>query len=132
FVGRPNVGKSTLINRILGEERVVVYDMPGTTRDSISVPFTRESQEYCLIDTAGIRRRARVSHKIEKFSIIKTLQSIKETHVCLLLVDAQEGLTEQDLHLLGYIIETGKALVVVINKWDGLDIEHKENVKTQI
>ncbi|PJD93863.1 MAG: ribosome biogenesis GTPase Der [Legionella sp.] len=129
FVGRPNVGKSTLVNRILGEERVVVYDMPGTTRDSISIPFERDERHYTLIDTAGIRRRSRVDEKIEKFSIIKTLQSIRSSHVCLMLVDAQEGLTEQDMHLLGLIIESGKALVIVVNKWDGLDEEHKEGVR---
>ncbi|AHE67112.1 ribosome biogenesis GTPase Der [Legionella oakridgensis] len=132
FVGRPNVGKSTLINRILGEERVVVYDMPGTTRDSISIPFERDKQQYTLIDTAGMRRRARVDEKIEKFSIIKTLQSIKACHVCLMLIDAKEGLTEQDMHLLGFIIETGKALVVVVNKWDGLEEEHKEKVRQDL
>lgn len=129
FVGRPNVGKSTLINRMLGEERVVVYDMPGTTRDSIAIPFERENQRYTLIDTAGVRRRARVDEKIEKFSVIKTLQAIKASQVCLMLIDAQEGLTEQDMHLLGFIIESGKALVVVVNKWDGLESDHKEQVQ---
>lgn len=132
FAGRPNVGKSTLINRILGEERVVVYDMPGTTRDSIAIPFERDQQHYTLIDTAGIRRRSRVDEKIEKFSVIKTLQSIKESHVCLMLLDASEGLTDQDLHLLGFIIESGKALVILVNKWDGLDEEHKEYVKKEL
>ncbi|WED44376.1 ribosome biogenesis GTPase Der [Legionella cardiaca] len=132
FIGRPNVGKSTLINRILGEERVVVYDMPGTTRDSIAIPFTREEKPYVLIDTAGIRRRARVEEKIEKFSVIKTLQSIKESHVCMMLLDAKEGLTEQDMHLLGFIIEAGKALVIAVNKWDGLDEEHKEHVREEL
>ncbi|KTD08186.1 ribosome biogenesis GTPase Der [Legionella jamestowniensis] len=132
FVGRPNVGKSTLINRILGEERVVVYDMPGTTRDSIAIPFTREEKPYVLIDTAGIRRRARVDEKIEKFSVIKTLQSIKESHVCMMLLDAREGLTEQDMHLLGFIIEAGKALVIAVNKWDGLTDEHKEHVRQEL
>ncbi|ASQ45846.1 ribosome biogenesis GTPase Der [Legionella clemsonensis] len=132
FVGRPNVGKSTLINRILGEERVVVYDMPGTTRDSIAIPFTREEKGYILIDTAGIRRRARVDEKIEKFSVIKTLQSIKESHVCMMLLDAREGLTEQDMHLLGFIIEAGKALVIAVNKWDGLTDEHKEHVREEL
>lgn len=132
FIGRPNVGKSTLVNRILGEERVVVYDMPGTTRDSISIPFTRDEEHYLLIDTAGVRRRARVDEKIEKFSVIKTLQSIKESHVCLFLIDGQEGITDQDLHLLGFIIESGKALVIVVNKWDGLESDHKEQVKQEI
>ncbi len=132
FVGRPNVGKSTLINRILGEERVVVYDMPGTTRDSVAVPFMREDQAYTLIDTAGVRRRSRVGEKIEKFSIIKTLQSIKESHVCLCLIDATEGLTDQDMHLLGFVIEAGKALVIVVNKWDGLSVDHKKHVEAEL
>ncbi|QRN03721.1 ribosome biogenesis GTPase Der [Legionella sp. MW5194] len=132
FVGRPNVGKSTLVNRILGEERVVVYDMPGTTRDSIAIPFVRDEKNYILIDTAGVRRRSRVDEKIEKFSIIKTLQSIRESHVCLMLLDAREGLTEQDMHLLGFIVESGKALVVVVNKWDGLEDAHKEHVKDEL
>ena len=132
FVGRPNVGKSTLINRILGEERVVVYDMPGTTRDSIAVPFERDEQAYILVDTAGVRRRARVDEKIEKFSIIKTLQSIKASHVCLMLIDAREGLTDQDLHLLGFIIEAGKALVIAVNKWDGLKEDHKKHVQEEL
>lgn len=132
FVGRPNVGKSTLINRILGEERVVVYDMPGTTRDSIAIPFEKEGRCYTLIDTAGIRRRSRVEEKIEKFSVIKTLQSIDKSQVCLLLIDGQEGLTEQDMRLLGFIIEAGKALVIVVNKWDGLSAEHKEQVRSEL
>lgn len=132
FAGRPNVGKSTLINRILGEERVVVYDMPGTTRDSISIPFKRDDKEYVLIDTAGVRRKSRVDEKIEKFSVIKTLQAIKESNVCLQLLDAKEGITDQDMNLLGFIIESGKALVIAINKWDGLDEEHKEKVKSEL
>lgn len=132
FAGRPNVGKSTLINRILGEERVVVYDMPGTTRDSISIPFQRDEQHYVLIDTAGVRRKSRVGEKIEKFSVIKTLQAIKESNVCLQLLDANEGITDQDMNLLGFIIESGKALVIAINKWDGLDEEHKERVKDEL
>lgn len=132
FAGRPNVGKSTLINRILGEERVVVYDMPGTTRDSISIPFERDDQKYILIDTAGVRRKSRVDEKIEKFSVIKTLQAIKESNVCLQLLDAREGITDQDMNLLGFIIESGKALVIAINKWDGLDEEHKERVKDEL
>jgi GTP-binding protein len=132
FAGRPNVGKSTLINRILGEERVVVYDMPGTTRDSISIPFTRDDQKYVLIDTAGVRRRSRVGEKIEKFSVIKTLQAIKESNVCLMLFDAQDGLTDQDLHLLGFIIDSGKALVIAINKWDGLPEDQKEQVRQEL
>lgn len=132
FAGRPNVGKSTLINRILGEERVVVYDMPGTTRDSISIPFERDGQDYLLIDTAGVRRKSRVGEKIEKFSVIKTLQAIKESNVCLQVMDAQEGITDQDMNLLGFIIESGKALVIAFNKWDGLDNDHKERVKDEL
>ncbi len=132
FAGRPNVGKSTLINRILGEERVVVYDMPGTTRDSIAIPFVRDEQRYILIDTAGVRRKSRIDEKIEKFSVIKTLQAIKESNVCLQLLDANEGITDQDMNLLGFIIESGKALVIAVNKWDGLDEEHKEKVKSEL
>lgn len=132
FAGRPNVGKSTLINRILGEERVIVYDMPGTTRDSIAIPFERDGKPYILIDTAGVRRRSRVNEKIEKFSVIKTLQAIKESHVCMMLLDAQEGLTEQDMHILSFIIESGKALVIAVNKWDGLDDDHKEQVRAEL
>ncbi len=132
FAGRPNVGKSTLINRILGEERVVVYDMPGTTRDSISIPFERAGNPYILIDTAGVRRRSRVDEKIEKFSIIKTLQAIKESHVCMILLDASEGLTDQDMTILAMIIEAGKALVIAVNKWDGLEEDHKDHVRNDL
>lgn len=132
FAGRPNVGKSTLINRILGEERVVVYDMPGTTRDSIAIPFVRDDQKYVLIDTAGVRRESRIDEKIEKFSVIKTLKAIEESNVCLQLLDANEGITDQDMNLLGFIIESGKALVIAVNKWDGLDEEHKEHVKSEL
>ncbi|HGU7241301.1 TPA: GTPase, partial [Legionella pneumophila] len=117
---------------ILGEERVVVYDMPGTTRDSISIPFTREDTQYVLIDTAGVRRKSRIDEKIEKFSVIKTLQAIKEAHVCLLLLDANEGITDQDMNLLGFIIESGKALVIAVNKWDGLEEDHKEKIKSEL
>ena len=131
-IGRPNVGKSTLINRMLGEDRVVVYDLPGTTRDSIEIPFEREGQAYQLIDTAGVRRRSRVDEKIEKFSIIKTIQAIESADVCLLLLDAQEGVTEQDLTLLAMIIDQGRALVVLVNKWDGLTLEHKQNVRKEL
>lgn len=132
FVGRPNVGKSTLINRLLGEERVLVYDAPGTTRDSIAIPFEKDGINYKLIDTAGVRRKGRVKEKIEKFSVIKTLQSIDMAQICLMLLDAREGLTEQDLHLLGFIIEAGKSLVIVVNKWDGLEHSHKEEVKREL
>jgi len=131
-IGRPNVGKSTLINRVLGDERMVVYDMPGTTRDSIYVPFERDGQDYTLIDTAGVRRRSKVNEKIEKFSIIKTLNAIKDANVCLILIDANEGVTDQDMHLIGFAIEAGKGIVVAVNKWDGLDEDHRIFVKDTI
>ena len=126
FVGRPNVGKSTLINRLLGEDRVIAYDQPGTTRDSVSVPFERGGREYTLIDTAGVRRRGKVSDKVEIFSIIKTLQSIDKSNVCVMLLDAEEGITDQDLSLLGYVIDKGRALIVAVNKWDSLSSEQRE------
>lgn len=128
-VGRPNVGKSTLINRILGEERVVVLDQPGTTRDSIYIPFLRRDKNYTLIDTAGIRRRTKVKEAIEKFSIIKTLQAMQEADVVVTVLDASEGVTEQDQRLLGMVIKMGKGLVMAINKWDGLSDYEKEQVK---
>lgn len=124
-VGRPNVGKSTLVNRILGEERVVVCDTPGTTRDSIYIPFERADQSYVLVDTAGVRRRRAVEDVIEKFSIAKTLQAISAANVVLLVMDAQEGITDQDASLAGYIVESGRALVLVINKCDGLSNDQK-------
>ncbi len=132
IVGRPNVGKSTLVNRILGEERVVVFDMPGTTRDSIYIPFERDGQKYTLIDTAGVRRRARIKEAVEKFSIIKTLQAISDANVVLMVLDAREGISEQDAHLLGHAMEAGRALVIAINKWDGLDQEKKERVRREL
>jgi GTP-binding protein len=131
-IGRPNVGKSTLVNRILGEERVVVYDMPGTTRDSIYIPFERDGQHYTLIDTAGVRRRARIKEAIEKFSIIKTLQAITDANVVVMVLDAREGISEQDAHLLGHAMEAGRALVIAINKWDGLEQEQKEQVRREL
>ncbi len=131
-IGRPNVGKSTLVNRILGEERVVVFDMPGTTRDSIYIPFERDEQAYTLIDTAGVRRRAKVNESIEKFSVIKTLQAISDAHVVVLVIDAHEAVTEQDATLLGYAIEAGRALVVAINKWDGLDQEQRDRIRHEL
>ena len=131
-VGRPNVGKSTLINRILGEERVVAFDLPGTTRDSIEVPFEKDDQRYTLIDTAGVRRRGKISETVEKFSVIKTLQAIDECNVCVLLLDATERITDQDLNLLGYVIDKGRALIVAVNKWDGLEVEQREQIKTDI
>ncbi len=132
IIGRPNVGKSTLVNRILGEERVVVYDMPGTTRDSIFIPFVRDEQEYTLIDTAGVRRRARVKEHIEKFSVIKTLQAISEANVVIMVLDAREGISEQDAHLLGFVLDAGRALVIAINKWDGLTPEQRDAVKRDL
>ncbi|QEQ97652.1 ribosome biogenesis GTPase Der [Neptunomonas concharum] len=132
IVGRPNVGKSTLVNRLLGEERVVVYDEAGTTRDSIYIPYEREGQAYTLIDTAGVRRRKNVREVIEKFSIIKTLQAIKDANVVVLVIDARQGVTDQDLHMLGFVMDTGRALVVALNKWDGMDEEQKKAVKEQI
>jgi GTP-binding protein len=131
-VGKPNVGKSTLINRMLGEERVVVMDMPGTTRDSIYIPFERHDQKYTLIDTAGVRRKKNVSDAVEKFSIIKTLQAIDAANVVVLLIDAREGITDQDLHLLGYVLDAGRALVIAINKWDGMDEYDRQQVKNGI
>ena len=128
-VGRPNVGKSTLVNRMLGEDRVVVFDLPGTTRDSIYIPYERHQETYTLIDTAGVRRRGRVSETVEKFSIVKTLQAVEDSHVVVLVVDAQEGLVEQDLHLMGTIIDAGRALVVAVNKWDHLDPDVREKIR---
>ena len=131
-LGRPNVGKSTLINRILGEERVMAVDLPGTTRDSIFIPFEREGQQYTLIDTAGIRRKRSVSEKVEIFSIIKAKDAINESHVVILVLDAHEGVTEQDATLLGLIADKGRALLIVINKWDGLDDYQKSEVKRKL
>ncbi|MEX2327809.1 MAG: ribosome biogenesis GTPase Der, partial [Pseudomonadales bacterium] len=131
-VGRPNVGKSTLVNRLLGEDRVVVFDEAGTTRDSIYVPYERDGKRYTLIDTAGVRRRGRVSEKVEKFSIVKTLAAIEDANVVVLLVDARDGIVEQDLHLLGHVIEAGRALVIAVNKWDGTDLDQKNLVKREI
>ncbi len=131
-LGRPNVGKSTLINRILGEERVLAIDLPGTTRDSIYIPFEREGQKYTLIDTAGIRRKRSTHHKIEKFSIIKAIDSLEKSHVAILVLDAREGVTDQDATLLGMISDRGRALLIVINKWDGLDDYQKQEVKRKL
>ena len=132
ILGRPNVGKSTLINRILGEERVLAIDLPGTTRDTIFIPFERDNQKYTLIDTAGIRRKRSVAEKIEKFSIIKAIEAITESHVVVLVLDAHEGVTEQDASLLGMIADKGRALLIVINKWDGLDDYQKSEVKRKL
>ncbi len=131
-VGRPNVGKSTLVNRMLGEERVVVFDMPGTTRDSIYIDYEREGRKYTLIDTAGIRRRKNVKLSVEKFSIVKTLQSVSDANVVVLLIDAHEGLVDQDMHLMGSAIDAGRAIVVAINKWDGLETDSKDWIKSEL
>ena len=132
IAGRPNVGKSTLVNRMLGEERVVVFDEPGTTRDSIYIPYERRGRRYTLIDTAGIKKRGQTKQTVEKFSVVKSLQAIQDAHVVVLIIDARTGIVEQDLHLLGYVVETGRALVIAINKWDGMHSEDKDQVKDDI
>jgi GTP-binding protein len=132
LVGRPNVGKSTLINTLVGEQRVIAFDMPGTTRDSIEVPFERGGKNYTLIDTAGIRRRGKVFEAIEKFSVVKTLQSISEANVVVLMLDAQQDISEQDAHIAGFILESGRALVVAVNKWDGLTSDQRDQIKNDI
>ncbi|WP_392552450.1 ribosome biogenesis GTPase Der [Orbus wheelerorum] len=132
IVGRPNVGKSTLTNRILGEDRVVVYDMPGTTRDSIYIPMTRDEREYILIDTAGVRKRGKITETVEKFSVIKTLQAIEDANVVILVIDAREGISDQDLSLLGFIINSGRSLVIAVNKWDGLSQDVREQIKSTL
>jgi GTP-binding protein len=132
IVGRPNVGKSTLVNRLLNEDRVLAADVPGTTRDSISVPFEYEGQAYVLIDTAGIRRRSRVEEVIEKFSIVKTLQAIEKAHVVVAVLDAQQDIGEQDARLLGLIAHRGRALVLAVNKWDGLSAEQRDQARYQV
>ena len=132
IIGKPNVGKSTLINRILGEERVVVFDQPGTTRDSIYIPMTRDEREYILIDTAGVRKRKKVNETVEKFSVIKTLQAIEDSNTVLLVIDARDGIAEQDLCLLGYTLNAGRSLVIAVNKWDGMTDYDKERVKSEL
>ena len=132
IVGKPNVGKSTLTNRILGEERVVVYDLPGTTRDSVYIPMERDEREYILIDTAGVRKRKKINEAVEKFSIVKTLQAIEESNVVLLVIDAREGITDQDLSLLGFVLNSGRSLVVAVNKWDGLSTDVKDDIKREL
>ena len=131
IVGRPNVGKSTLINTLLGEERVIAFDLPGTTRDAIEIEFDRGGKKYTLIDTAGLRKRGKVFEAIEKFSVIKTLQAIEASNVVLLMIDAQHEVSEQDAHIAGFILETGRALVVAINKWDGLDEEQRDKIQRE-
>ncbi|MEY2864001.1 MAG: ribosome biosis GTPase Der [Pseudomonadota bacterium] len=132
IIGRPNVGKSTLVNRLLGEDRVVVFDMPGTTRDSIYIPFERQGRQYTLIDTAGVRRRGKIDETVEKFSVIKTLQAMKDAHVVVVVIDAHEGIVEQDLHLIGFALEAGRAIVLAINKWDGMSDYDRGQVKKDI
>jgi len=131
-VGRPNVGKSTLINRLLGEERLLAFDQPGTTRDTIRTAMERDGRKYELIDTAGVRRRSKVTEVIEKFSVIKALQAIDRAHVVVLMLDSREGLTDQDTTLLGHILNQGRALVIALNKWDGLDEDHRNGVKHEL
>ena len=132
IVGRPNVGKSTLVNRLLGEERVVVFDQPGTTRDSIYINYERDDREYTLIDTAGVRRRKNVRLVVEKFSIVKTLKAIDDAHVVILVMDAQEGIVDQDMHLIGHCVDKGRGLVLAVNKWDGIDSDQRDWIKTEL
>jgi GTP-binding protein len=132
IIGKPNVGKSTLVNRMLGEERVIVYDQAGTTRDSIEIPFERHGQKYTLIDTAGIRRRGKITETVEKFSVVKALQAIESANVVLFIIDACENISDQDLSLLGFILDAGRSLVLGLNKWDGLEQEHKDDIKSEI
>jgi GTP-binding protein len=132
IAGCPNVGKSTLVNRMLGEERVVVYDQPGTTRDSIYIPFERHGRHYTLIDTAGIRRRGKTREVAEKFSVVKSLQSIQDANVVVMVLDARKGIVEQDMHLLDYVIQAGRGLVIALNKWDGMDVDQRAHVKSDV
>ncbi|CAG0998793.1 GTPase Der [Rhodocyclaceae bacterium] len=132
IAGRPNVGKSTLINTLLGEERVIAFDMPGTTRDAIEVPFERNGKHYTLIDTAGLRRKGRVFEAVEKFSVIKTLQAVEEANVVVLMVDASQDISDQDAHIAGFCIEAGRALVIAVNKWDAVDSYRRERVKEDV
>lgn len=132
IIGRPNVGKSTLVNRMLGEERVVVFDQPGTTRDSIYIPFERDGEKYTFIDTAGVRRRGRIYEEVEKFSVVKTLQAIKDANVVIFVVDAREGIVDHDLNLLGFALEAGRAIVIAINKWDGMQPSERDYVKVEL
>lgn len=131
-VGRPNVGKSTLVNRMLGEDRVVVYDQPGTTRDSVYIPYERFNKPYTLIDTAGVRRRKNIKESVEKFSIIKTLQAIQDSNVVIAVFDAREGVVDQDLHMLSFVLDSGRSLVIALNKWDGMEHEDKQRVKQEL
>lgn len=132
IVGRPNVGKSTLINTLLGEERVIAFDMPGTTRDAIEIPFERNGKHYTLIDTAGLRRKGKVFEAIEKFSVIKTLQAVEQANVVVLMVDASQDISDQDAHIAGFCIEAGRALVLAVNKWDAIDDYRRERIKLDV
>lgn len=132
IIGRPNVGKSTLVNRLLGEDRVIVFDMPGTTRDSIFIPLERQKQRFTLIDTAGVRRRSRVDDHIEKFSVVKTLQAIEAADVVIVVFDATEAITDQDLHILGFALDAGRSLVLAINKWDGMEPDARARIRDQL
>jgi GTP-binding protein len=132
IVGRPNVGKSTLVNAILGEERVIAFDQPGTTRDSIYIDFERNGKQYTIIDTAGVRRRGKIDEAIEKFSVIKTLQAVEDANIVVLVVDAADQITDQDAHLADFVLQTGRALVLAVNKWDGLDNYRRECAKREI
>lgn len=132
IVGRPNVGKSTLVNRMLGEERVVVFDQPGTTRDSIYIDFQRDGRQYTLIDTAGVRRRKNIKETVEKFSIVKTLKAVDDAHVVVLVMDARDGIADQDMHLLGHCIDAGRALVLAVNKWDGIESDRRDYIRREL
>ncbi|KAF7600875.1 MAG: ribosome biogenesis GTPase Der [Candidatus Dactylopiibacterium carminicum] len=132
IVGRPNVGKSTLINALLGEDRVIAFDMPGTTRDAIAIPFERNGRAYTLIDTAGLRRRGKVFEAIEKFSVIKTLQAVEEANVVVMVLDASQDISDQDAHIAGFVLDAGRALVLAINKWDSVDDYRRERVRAEI
>ena len=132
IVGRPNVGKSTLVNTLLGEERVIAFDMPGTTRDAIAIPFERGGRNYTLIDTAGLRRRGKVFESVEKFSVVKTLQAIEQANVVVLVLDASQDIADQDAHIAGFVVEAGRALVVAVNKWDDVDDYRRERIKLDL
>jgi GTP-binding protein len=131
-VGRPNVGKSTFINTLLGEERLIAFDAPGTTRDAVEVEFERNGKPYVLVDTAGVRRRGKVTEVVEKFSVIKTLQAIEDCNVCVLMLDARQDVADQDAHVASYILEAGRAVVIAVNKWDGLDADRRDAIKRDL